>query len=252
MKEKTMLKFSLYLTCALLLATILIFAGVTYAYFTASAELRGTLTSGNVKLSLSESVVTYAESGDLVASPNGDRIYGVAEGELFHDYGTVYPGQSIVKDPEIKNVGDRPEWVAAKVVLTDGAGDLRKLMGYPYHDGLDIEVLVSGGLLDESVRFGQWEGIEDVCYNDRYAMIQIPDHASGTYTFYFLMLRPLEKDASVTLFEKVAIPAQWNNTQLRELQDLKIYVQAFGVQTYGLDSCLDAMETAFPEHFSIH
>jgi hypothetical protein len=36
---------------------------------------------------------------------------------------------------------------------------------------------------------------------------------------------------------------------MRELAELRIHVQAYGVQTFQLQSCLDAMTTAFPDHF---
>jgi hypothetical protein len=45
------------------------------------------------------------------------------------------------------------------------------------------------------------------------------------------------------------IEPEWDNAQMRELVDLKIKVQAFAVQTFGFESCFDAMKGAFSTHF---
>ena len=49
----------------------------------------------------------------------------------------------------------------------------------------------------------------------------------------------------VVLFEKLIVPAEWDNAQMDQLKRLKITVDAFGVQQYGFASCYDAMTTAF-------
>ena len=112
-----------------------------------------------------------------------------------------------------------------------------------------IEVLLSGGLLDESIHVGTWNGIRDVCHNDRYAMIQIPNPAEDKFEFFFLMLRPLQPGEEVVLFDHISFPDIWNSEAMRNIADLKIEIQAFGVQAYQLDSCLLAMTEAFPDHF---
>ena len=138
------------------------FVSVTVAYFTDTEKASSTFTSGNVEIALSET-------------------------EYINDYGAVYPAQIISKDPTITNTGDDAEWIAAKVVLKDGAGDITRVLGYGEDDAdnIDIKLLLSGGLLDEGTRFGEWNGISGVRYNEHYAMIQVPNASHNEYIFYF-------------------------------------------------------------------
>lgn len=250
MKERIITKFNLYMSCVLLVVIVLIFLGVTMAYFTDTVQSTSTFVSGNVKLTLSEAAVKADTHGNLVEDTEKPRIFGALEETVIHNYGKIYPGQTAVKDPTITNTGNTPEWVAAKVTLTDGTGDLTKVMGYENYDGIDLEILLSGGLLADEIHFGDWNGIPNVRHNDHYALIQVPDASSGKFTFYFLMLKPLDVGKSVMIFDKITFPQDWNNKEMKELADLKINVQAFGVQTSQMESCLDAMTTAFPEHFN--
>ena len=246
--QKKLIKFNMYASCILLSFFVIMLVATTIAYFTVNKEVRSTFVSGNVELVLSEAAVKADAAGNYVADPDSPPIIGTADSTI-HDYGKVYPGQSIFKNPTVTNTGDNAEWIAVKVILTDGAGDLTKVIGYEGYEDIDIELLLSGGLLDETVHFGTWNGIEDVCHNDRYAMIQKANEADGIYEFYFLMLQPLQPEETVTVFDHITFPAEWNNSEMQELAELKIQVQAFGVQTSGLNSCLGAMTAAFPEHF---
>lgn len=249
MDSKKIVKFNLYMSGVLLLAFILMFVSVTIAYFTSTKKATATFTAGNVEITLSEAAVIADESGNLVEDTSKPRFFGGADA-ILHEYGKVYPSQTIFKDPTITNIGDEPEWIAAKVVLNDGAGDLTEIIGYGEEfDAIDIELLLSGGLLEENVEFGEWNGLDNVCYNDHYAMIQVPNPAHNSYTFYFLILDPVAVGDSVVLFEHVTFDKDWNNHDMLQLADLEIHIQAYGVQTFQMDSCLTAMTEAFPDHF---
>ena len=242
-------KFNLYMSFILLTVFVLMFVAVTIAYFSDSARTSATLTSGNVKIALSEAAVKQDESGNLVNDPDQPRIFGATEGAVINDYGRVYPGMTICKDPTIKNTGNTQEWIAAKVTLTDGSGDLHKLIGYPGYEEVDIEKLLAGGLLDEHVDLEDWQGISDVCVGERYVMIQVANAAEGKYEFFFLMLQPVDVGEEVTIFDRVVFNSRWGGEQMQELADLKIHVQAYGVQTFQMEDCLQAMVSAFPDHF---
>lgn len=249
MLEKAITKFNIWMSCILLTVTVLMFVGATLAYFSDMQQSSSVLTAGDVKIALSEAAVKTDNAGNLVVDTEKPRIFGTPGEVTIHNYGRIYPGQSIWKDPTITNIGSAPEWVAAKVILHDGAGDLTKIMGYEGFDGIDIEILLSGGLLDESVHFGTWNGIPNVCYNNRYAMIQIPHDTEETFVFYFLMLEPVKVGESVVLFDQINFPLEWVHLDMEQLKDLKIEVQAFGVQIMQLESCLEAMTGAFPDYF---
>lgn len=248
MKEQKIIKFNLYMSAILLAVFVLMLVCATIAYFTDTKQVSNTFTAGNVKIELSEAAVKKDTTGNLIEDANKDRILGGVE-ETVNNYGKIYPGQSIFKDPTVKNTGDNPEWIAVKVTLADGAGDLTKIMGYEGYEDIDIEVLLTGGLLDETVHFGRWNGIEDVCYNDNYAMIQVPNAREGRFEFFFLMLKPLEIGDSVTVFDHIVFPREWNNKEMEEMRNLKIKIEAFGVQMYQLESCLAAMTESFPTQF---
>ena len=250
MNERKIIKFNLYVSFVLLCILIVVLVATTVAYFSRSKQVTNTFTAGSVDIVLSEAAVKRTDSGDLVEDSSQKRILGGADATI-KDYGRVYPGQSIFKDPTIINTGSNSEWIAAKVILTDGKGNLTKIMGYEGYEDIDIEILLSGGLLDETVHFGMWNGIKDVCHNDRCAMIQVADAQEGTYEFFFLMLEPIKPGESVVVFDHVTFPEEWTNKEMQELSELTIHVQAFGVQLTDFNNCLEATTTAFPEHFKL-
>lgn len=242
------LKIKLIISNVLLLVAIMLLVGATIAYFTDSKKISSTLTSGNVKIMLSEAAVKQDTAGNLVEDNNATRVFGGQDFSI-HDYGKIYPGQTIYKDPTIQNTGDNDAWIAAKVTLKDGEGELHKIIGYDNYEGIDIEMLLIGGLLDERVHVGTWNGIENVCYNERYAMVQVPSAAEGEFEFYFFFLETFEQGHSEVLFDTLSIPAYWNNQEMKELVNLEIQIQAFGAQTSGFETCYDAMTNAFPTYF---
>lgn len=253
---KKLIKSSQFKIIAIALSlTVIICALVSgsIAFFTDSKESTSVYTAGSVYIELSEAAVKNS-NGNLIEDTEADRLLGGEINEngasVVNDYGVIFPGQKIHKDPTIKNIGNNSAWVAAKIIIEDGAGDIHKLFGYSdQSNDIDIERLVTGGLLDEVVNVGNWNSISSVCYNENYAMIQISDRYSGRYEFYFIMLNPLEKGASVELFDTFIVNSAFGNEEMLEFRELKITVQAFAVQTFGFDSCFEAMNNAFFEHF---
>ena len=227
---------------------------ITISFFVDSKEYSGVFTAGNVYIEMTEAAVVDDGLGNLVEDPNSPRIVAadITEGGLpaIHDYGMIHPGQVIYKDPTVVNTGAWDAWLAFKVIITDGVGDIHKLYGYnEFYEDIDIEALLGGGLLEGSAHVGDWNGNEYVCYTDEYAMVQIPDRHAGTYEFYFFMLNPLAKGESVTVFDTFYVDDTFGNTEMLELKELKITVQAYAVQTFGFSSCYEAMLTAFGNRF---
>lgn len=233
----------------LLVVAVLLFAQTSYAYFSSQKQAGATITSGSVSVMLSEAAVTRDENGDLVEDRTQPRIFGTAEGTV-HDYGMVSPGQRIFKDPTISNTGSNEAWIAAKISISDGAGDIHRVMGMENYDDIDISDFMTGGLLAEEAHFGVWNGLEDVTHNSHFAMLQIPHRAEDRYDFYVFILAPVAKAESVVLFENLYFLLEYSNTDIQEFADLRIDVMAYAVQRYGFGSCYDAMLEALPEHFS--
>ena len=243
-------KKQLLLCSLVLLFSIFLLLGTTIAYFSNNQRIQSTVTVGNVVIALSEAAVIPDAAGNLVEDTGSSRIFGQPTATI-HDYGAIYPGQTIFKDPTVRNTGTEEAWLAAKVTFTDGSGDLHKVMGYEGYTDLDIELLLGGGLLDEQVHVGTWNGHAYTCYNDRYAMVQVPDAAEGQWSFYFFFSKALAHGEEVVLFEHLNVPAEWNNAEMLELAEMTIDVQAFAVQTFGFSSCYEAMTTALADYFPL-
>lgn len=250
MDAKKVVKFNLYASCALLAAFVLMFVGTTIAYFTSTKHISNTFTSGNVEIALSEAAVMMDEFGNLVEDKSlprffGDDVYAV------NDYGAIYPGQSVYKDPTITNTCDDSEWVAAKITFSHKLSGFADVMKND-QGNLDIKTLLSGGLLNETVSFGEWNGISNVYYNDNYALVPSVKPDENKVEFFFFCLKPLQAGKSVVVFDHLMIPREFNNAQTQHFVDIKLEVNAFGVQTMQFDNCFSAMTQAFPEHIKIN
>lgn len=249
MKKKI---FAIVLCVAMLAIAIV---GGTMAYFTDTQAQTNTFTAGNVSISLTEAVVEKVDDptadnyGDLVALADGSRTAGN------QDYGKLYPGQNIVKDPTIVNTGSEDAYIAAKIVVTDGAGDIYKLIGSGYMGLLRIDQMVSGGIVKANdTQKANYNGLSanglPVYGDDTYSVYQVGDMANGTYTFYIFFEKPQAAGDAVVLFENFFINAGWDNEEMAELKELSVQIQAFATQEYGFKDCFTAMTTAFPNEFN--
>lgn len=233
----------------ILLLSILLFAQTTYAYFSNTSKSSAVITAGNVSILFSEAAVTRDGTGNLVEDTHQPRIFGSPSGTL-HDYGMIYPGQQIHKDPTIQNTGTNAAYIAAKMSITDGDGDIHRVVGFPDYDEIDISMLFGGGLFDESSHFGVWNGIGDVTYSDTFAIVQIPHRDEGRYDIYFFLLQPLEHAETIVLFDKMFFAPEFKDKDMKEFRELRIDTYAYAVQTSGFTSCYEAMLGALPDHFS--
>lgn len=240
-------KTKLIISNTLLIVVVLLLVGTTIAYFSEHTTIKNTMTSGNVSIKLSEAQVKPDEYGNLVIDNDKPRAFGGKEATV-RDYGTVFPGQKIFKDPTVHCTGSEDAWMAAKITLTDGDGDIHKVIGFPGHNEVDISLLLSGALFEEQFYFGEWNGYDNVSYNDHYAMLQLPDVVESEYSFVVFFLKPFKEGDSAVLFDTLSFPEWWGNEEIKEFADFKITITAFGVQTNGLNDCFNAMTAAFPEH----
>ncbi len=249
--------------------------GGTIAYFTDTDSASNQFTTGNVAIDLTEAVVIPNENGDLV--PDGDKRNDVGEddGDSIYNYGNVYPGQYVTKDPTITNEGTESVYMAAIVTVTS-AGNLhtysmnpdgtpRYLLGVSEDfDNIDVAKMVqlerggeevkviSGGLADEDAVATDYHGF--FAYEgDSYVVYQDPHKEDNTYVLYFFIKDTKYPGEEVTLFERINFDYSWNHDQMEEFKDLAITIDAYATQAYGFedDDCLDAMLAAFPEAFSI-
>lgn len=246
MDEKALTKFNFRMSLVLLVLFVVMFVSVTLAYFSDTSRVEAVFTAGNVKIALTESQVKRDAAGNLVKDPDLPPIVGSGAEEIVREFGMIYPGMTVFRDPTVENIGDEAEWLAAKVTVY---GDVGEVLAYPGYDEIDIGLLLSGGLLEGAPIIQTWNGIENAWVWDDHVMFQAADKANKTYEFYFLMLQPVQPEHSVTVFDTISFSEELNGTYMQYFDNLKIRVQAYGVQTSQLGSCFEAMTRAFPEHF---
>lgn len=249
MNKKKLLVVTMVLAMVAVLAV-----GGTLAYFTDTDVATNVFTVGNVDIDLTEAKIKEDENGDLVA--DGDNrvdVDGTDDfGSIYH-YGKLYPAQTVTKDPTIENKGSEEAYLAAKVIVSDGEGDIERLIGTGYENLLGIQAIVSGGFVKENDTLKDYNGLAPVYGDATYSVYQAVETIDDeqVWVFYFFY-EPITKTGDkITLFDTISIPADWDNAEMAELAELKIQVQAFGAQAHGFDTCFEAMTTAFPEDFKL-
>ena len=247
------IKSNIVAVSLIVLVVVIATAGTSMAYFSDNKEMTNVFTAGNVYISLTEAAVKSDGAGNLIEDTDSPRVAGVAvdaADKVTHNFGMLFPGKVMHKDPTVTNTGDEAAWIAVKLILTDGSGDINRILGYENSQEIDIRSLLYGGLLAESYRVGTWNGFEDVAYNDSYAMVHVPDARSGVYEFYIFLNTALLSGESVEIFDTMMIAPEFTNADMQEMAELEITVQAFAVQTFGFNDCYTAMCRAFPTHFA--
>ena len=211
-------------TIALVVALLATCFGGTQAYLKDSQAVKNTFTTGNV-------YITLAETGAV----NGQKSYH------------LLPNMIVPKDPTITlNANSEDAYVAAKVTISGAAlHDLIPMDGGA--DLININAVVSGGLLAQSTTYGEYNGL-NVFQNDNYAVYQVAN-GNNTWTLYIFM-KTAQKAGTVTpLFTTLKTLPEWDNAQMDKIRGMEINVQAYAVQAYGFENCYDAMTTAFANQF---
>ena len=234
--------------CIAMLAIAIV--GGTMAYFTDTKQQTNTFTAGKVSIGLDESVVENVD-GNYVAT--GERTHN---DQSYH----LFPGMTVVKDPTIVvHEGSEDTYVAAKITITSGeAGDLEKLIGNDdgYGHMLDVSKIIKGGIAVSGASMKENHPLHNlggkglpVYGNDTYSVYQDVCQANGEYTGEYIMYvffeNPMKAGQSVTLFEKMEIPADWDNGEMEIMNGATIHVKAYATQTNGFTNCYDAIVAAF-------
>ena len=207
-----------------LLATC--FAG-TYAYLMDSESQVNTFTTGKVYITLDEVVVEKdEETGNLVPKIEDEKEVRTSENQEYK----LFPGMTVDKDPTITlDEGSEDAWIAAKITLEK----------YDcYDDGL-----LRGGIFH----------VEPVAEGERLYEV-VADEKNGTenhpnYVYYIYVTKPMVAKESIVLFEELWIPFSWDNDDMKALDEMKIQVEAYGVQANGFATCQEAMYAAYDDVF---
>lgn len=97
--------------CLAAVLVVMAIAGATVAYFNDTKTETNTFTLGNVQIKLDETDITDTTK----RTENGN------------DYGAMYPGRTVTKDPVVHNVGANSAYIRAKVTITGGVNMLPQL-----------------------------------------------------------------------------------------------------------------------------
>lgn len=193
---------------------VLSIAGSSLAYFTDTDEKTTVFTAGNVDIKLS------------FTAPEGN----------------AYPNQAISAPADITNVGSEDAYVGAIITFTAGADKNLATIISPEGDADDIPVSIRKLLV----------GLVSTDCVIKYTTTQV-DGKTTEYKVYVLMDNVVAKESgTVTLFEGVKIPYQWNNAEMAVFNQLNISVKAYATQTKGFttdgtDTAETALTTAFPD-----
>ena len=236
-------------TIALVVALLATCFGGTLAFLKDTDAQVNTFTTGNVYITLDESVVSNV-NGNLVAT--GTRTSTTQNYHLF-------PGMTVDKDPTITlNAGSEDAYLAAKVTVTSAAGtDIHSLIGIEYGHMLALQGFLKGGCAEVGATeqtghpLNGRNGIR--VYGDgTYSVWQEIINNEGQYTYVFYVFIEGAKSAgySVKLFEQMVINPAWDNAEMNILNGVNIKVEAFGVQANGFTSCYQAMTEAFGNQFN--
>ena len=211
-------------TIALVIALLATCFGGTLAYLKDSQAVKNTFTTGNVYITLTET--------DAV---NGQNSYH------------LLPNMIVTKDPTITlNANSEDAYVAAKVTISGAAlHDLIPMDGSA--DLININAVVSGGLLAQSTTYGEYNGL-NVFQNDNYAVYQVAN-GNNTWTLYIFMKTAQEAGTVTPLFTTLKTLPEWDNAQMDKIRGMEINVQAFATQAYGFNDCYDAMTKSFGTEF---
>lgn len=229
--------------------------GNTLAYLKDTDTHKNTFTVGNVLVELSEAKTVYnPDTGNIEAPDLTDRIIAT-NGTVAN--GKIYPAMTIAKDPTIKNVGTENAYLAAKIFISsDNTQSMgaTNILGLGWKNLLDSNKALKGGLMSAgAVEInGTKDDINVYGIDGVYNVWQRIENIEGKdyYVFYIFLEGKKAPNFEQVLFNQIFINKDFGNEELACLSNLTIEIQAFAVQTNGFDHCLEAMTTAFPEHFT--
>ncbi|MBQ9099438.1 MAG: hypothetical protein IJY50_08445 [Clostridia bacterium] len=226
---------------------VLSIASATMAYFTDTHSVTNTFTVGDVDITLTEAAVMQDETnGNIVADPNADPVRVENGIDFGTAYGSLFPMQSICKDPTINNVGSEQAYIGAIITIANGedkvaGADVTKLLTFTGDAAADLDELAVNvtdflvGLIDS--------GVATVSYAK----------VDGTVKVYIVVKAAVAGNnaaGDIDLFQSVKIADKWDNAQMKNLSDLEITVDAYATQVAGMgNDPVAALNTAFEDIF---
>ena len=212
---KTAKKAMLMTLCAIILVVATVFG--TMAYLTSTDEVENTFTVGNVKITLDEAKV----------DTNGSPVEGAARVKV-NDY-KLLPGHTYTKDPTIHvDAASEDCFIRAKVTLTNAKEWIA--IATKYADN-KVENIIQG--TDDNIWWVSQPAV---------------DETANTVTYTFVYKNESHTDelgkriwtaadgTDLALFNKIVIPGDLTNDELKTVGNSKITVIAEAIQADGFET----------------
>ena len=199
------MKKKILVACLCVALAVLTIAGTTLAYLTANDQVVNTFTVGNVQIKLDEAKANA--DGTLVA--NADRVNA-------NSYKLI-PGHTYNKDPMVTVLkGSEESYIKMTVTFTKAA----QLDAIFAPDGATLTSIFNGY---DSTNWTAKGNTKDTDANTR------------TYEFWYkeAVAAPTADVALDALFDQIKAPDSLTNSDLNNLKDLKITVNAYAIQADG-------------------
>ena len=199
------MKKKILVACLCVALAVLTIAGTTLAYLTSPETVTNTFTVGKVEIKLDEAKANA--DGTLV--PNADRVKE-------NSYKLI-PGHTYNKDPMVTVLkGSESSYIKMTVTFTKAA----ELDAIFAPTGADLTSIFNGY---DSTNWIYKGNTEDTTANTR------------TYEFWYkeAVAAPTADVALDALFDQIKAPDSLTNSDLNNLKDLKITVNAYAIQADG-------------------
>jgi len=175
---------------AVALAALMIVGG-TLAWFTDKDTATNVVTLGNINIELTETNPV----------PGGDPVKGIAYDAM--------PGAELAKDPTVTNVGDNDAYVRLAVAIAPVENDpAYAALSDADKDEVDANLAALA---------------EAIAYN-KTAFTKV-----GNYFYYTANKGVLAPAATATLFDKVVLPGEWDNTMANIQFNIVVTAEAIQV-----------------------
>ena len=201
--------------------------GATSAYFTDTRAAVNVFTVGSVDIKFTE----WDANKQQVEIAGTDDII---------DYGTLYPGRVIQKNPTVTVTSNDSAFVAARIVITNDNAQNGSIPSTANITSLITDTNVmeffSGG------RLGDGNGV---------TIAKSVNYVSDYVEILVVVNSAVSKNGEFLVFENFTIPGSWNNAQMDICNGLEVTVEAYAVQTAGFEgqTAVSAVKTAFPTAF---
>ena len=199
------MKKKILVACLCVALAVLTIAGTTLAYLTSQETVTNTFTVGKVEIKLDEAKANA--DGTLV--PNADRVKE-------NSYKLI-PGHTYNKDPMVTVLkGSESSYIKMTVTFTKAA----ELDAIFAPTGADLTSIFNGY---DSTNWNYKGNTENATANTR------------TYEFWYkeAVAAPTADVALDALFDQIKAPDSLTNSDLNNLKDLKITVNAYAIQADG-------------------